>query len=167
MAAREAVGCRIWHKRSRVHGDVVAVGLIKESWAALFVDRAIWRHKRLNVKGRVVSTKRAAWHVCLAGFQFAVVATGVRPLVLHIPRHPFARIESRVHINLLYQCHAYSLSAKHALDIEEETARVCVLTKILFCTTISREPSKKQPQYLTPLPRFHLPCTGAKPGFGW
>jgi hypothetical protein len=59
-----------------------------------------------------VCAKRAPWHVCLAGFEFAVVATGVCPLVLHIPRHPFARIESRVHINLLYQCHTYSLNVQ-------------------------------------------------------
>ena len=68
MAASEAVVSRIWHKRSRIHGDVVAVRLIEESWPTLFVDRAIWRHKRLDGKGRVVSTKRTPWHVCLAGF---------------------------------------------------------------------------------------------------
>ncbi len=170
MAAREAVGCRIWHKRSRIHSYVVDVRLVEESWPALLVDWAIWRYKRFNVKGRVVCAKRAPWHVCLAGFEFAVVATGVCPLVLHIPRHPFARIESRVHINLLYQCHTYSLNVqKSSPDIagDKTLCEGCLLTKMLFCTTISRDPSKKQPQYLTPLPRFHLPCTGAKPGFGW
>ena len=168
MPARETVCCRIWHKRGRIHSNVVAVRLVEESRPALLVGWAVRRHKRLNVKGRIVPAKRAPWHVCLAGFQLAVVAAGVRPLVLHIPRHPFARIESRVHINLLCQCHTCSLSVqKYAPNVERDTMHVCVLTKMLFCTTISRDPSKKQPQYLTPLPRFHVPCTGAKPGFGW